>query len=196
MPSPMAPMVFQCGACYRVISDTNQLLAAVAEVDALVLDAVVGVRIENVGTTNAEQFQLLRCSACDHVVGRVYHRAPQPHLTHMVHSDAAPRYSLIHEALCSYELGSAVAVNGSVSAHETNEPDAAVNAALSSEGGMPTSQELDIPNRLGLLERSVASVNEQLAQVMRVVLALDQRLRSTEAPGHPPINGADRKRTR
>ena len=185
-------MVFQCGACHRVISDTNQLLAAVADLGALVLDGVVGVRVDHANSTE-EDFQLLRCSGCDHVVGRLYRRPPQPGLSHMVHTDAAPRYCLDHRALETYELGSAAGahdVNGEAGTSSSSSKPAQGDGVLDAPN-VSTGDALATLRRLETLEQSDAGVKEQLAQLMRVVLALDQRLRGVEETGGGGGDGRD-----
>lgn len=172
MSVPSAPMVFQCGACHRVISDSNQLLAAVAELDVLVLDAVVGISIVEGG----EAFSELRCSACQHNLGKCFTQPPQPSLTDLVHRKDAPRYALSRAALQSYVLGSAQAehaVNG-----------APAGGAAGNDSPSPEMLQRFEPNgRLEALETSETAVRLQLAQLMRVVLALDERLRSLEDAG-------------
>ena len=74
----MSPFILMCGQCRRVVSDSNQLLCAVAELDALVFDAVVGVRVSDAVDDNNEGGSLgkLTCSACQAELGRVYYRPP------------------------------------------------------------------------------------------------------------------------
>ena len=166
-----APIVFQCGACRRVISDSNQLVAAVAELDALVLDGVIGVSVTGGDATYAS----LQCSACKHPLGRQYSQPPQPSLENVVHREEAPRYTLSRVALESYVLGSA---QSGPSSNGTN------------DAGQSSATAIEPATRIEALETSEADVRLQLAQVMRVVLALDQRLRSLEDVG------PERKRSR
>ena len=175
-----APVVFQCGACHRVISDSNQLLAAIADLDLLVCDAVVGLRVgEEVDGAPSP----LYCTACQHEVGRLYHRAPEPSFEALVHAPSQPRYCLMQKALASYVLGSAAAYG---SLDDGNAAEMAGTTVSLSES--PAVAELDTGGslqlgtvgRLDALESSDVSARQQLTQLMRVVLALDQRLRTLE----------------
>ena len=173
-----APIVFQCGACNRVVSDSNQLLAAVAEHGVLVLDAVVGVRIGEADPADKyAAFLPLHCSACNHVLGRVYQQPPDPSSAFLVHSNATPRYSLLQSALGSYVLGSAAA--HSVALDPDEEPAPPDSLPPTANGGDHALQP-GVAGRIDALESSEASAQQQLTQLMRVVLALDQRLRSLE----------------
>ena len=175
----VAPMVFQCGSCRRVVSDSNQLLSAVAELDALVLDAVVGVTAE----VDEPAFATLRCSACHHKLGRCYQQPPKESLTHLVHRDDAPRYTLSRASLESYVLGS-------TQAKHTTGGGTSSSTELSSDVAL-----LPIPSeRVAALEASEADMRLQLSQLMRVVLALDQRLRSLEVGDGAAGDGLARKR--
>jgi len=170
-----APIVFQCGGCRRVVSDSNQLVAAVAELDALVLDAVVGVRIDN---DTDGSFSTLRCAACCHTLGRRYAQPPQPALIQVVHRLEAPRYALSRAALESYVLGSAQVEHDAqlVNGIERHPMAAGV-------GGSASHLEIAAESaaRIVALQQSEADMRLQLGQVMRVVLALDQRLKALES---------------
>ena len=208
-----APIVFQCGGCHRVVSDSNQLLSAVADLDILVLDAVVGVRVADTAAgaddVDNRDFALLHCSACDHQLGRVYSRSPQPALD-IVHRDGVPRYALVQSALASYVLGSAAL-------HVADSQQQRPNARELDERGVGAAddqQQQPLPQQhtpamlpqqrpvLQLVDASgEASFREQLAghdlqltQLMRVVLALDARLRSLEDGGQEPEAGDKRPR--
>ena len=162
-----APIVFQCGACHRVVTDSNQLLSAVAELSVLVFDAVVGLRV---GEASSDDCDPLLCGHCSHPLGRLYTRAPRPELEGIVHREDAPRFSLQQDALVSYVLGSAGA-QASGDATVDNGSSAVTGAAvqqLGADGGGTDSQE---------------ATQRQLTQLMRVVLALDERLRALEGTG-------------
>ena len=184
-----APIVFQCGACYRVVSDSNQLVAAVADLGVLVLDAVVGVRI---GTADAAAHTSpLHCSVCGHTLGRIYQQPPQQAFIDLVHTDSEPRYALIQNALASYVLGSAAAHGadeGGGGGQGGGGRAAAATAAATAhaeEGttGTARAATLSTASRLEALESGEASAQQQLTQLMRVVLALDQRLHAVEEAG-------------
>ena len=172
-----APVVFQCGACHRVVSDSNQLLAAVADLGVLCLDAVVGVRIGDSESGADRSFAPLHCSACEHPLGRIYREPPRPELEGLVHTNDQPRYSLLQSALASYVLGSAAVHGASEDALATSAPPGEAAIALNGAAGVP---HLAGGERLDVLETNEASTRMQLTQLMRVVLALDQRLRSIE----------------
>ena len=193
-----APIVFQCGSCHRVLSDSNQLVSAVADLGVLVLDAVVGVKtadaaaekLQNGGASSSADGCLpLHCSACEHVVGRLYEQAPQLALTHLVHRPEAPRYCLVQDALASYVLGSAgLQVNAAAVEDEEAVADSAKRQKLTDASAATGVDGIaaaagDGSGRLEALESSDANVRQQLAQLMRVVLALDQRLRGLEESG-------------
>jgi hypothetical protein len=190
-------MVFQCGSCHRVISDSNQLISAKAELGVLVLDAVIGV---NVGSeVDMEHAALpLCCSACGHRVGRLYQQAPSPSLTDVVHHDDAPRYALIQESLASYVLGSTgLTVNGRSrdgDGVDAGGGDAGPPQQLQA-GDHDSSAIGGLSTRIAALEGSDTGVREQLGQLMRVVLALDQRLQSLEG-GSGAADEVERKRPR
>lgn len=189
MEPPSAPMVFQCGGCRRVISDSNQLLSAVAELDALVVDAAIGVSAEAPETS---EFFTLRCSSCKHDLGRRYKAAPSSSLDDIVHRPEAPRLCLTRLSLECYVLGSANQASIGDNAngmHCSDHQTASSPGALVSTGG-------HVEGRVQALERTEADVREQLAQLMRVVLALDQRLRSLEGDGDGSELGGERKRAR
>ena len=184
-----APIVFQCGGCHRVISDSNQLIDAVSELGVLVLDAVVGLRVDEADGAQ-ETYRPLRCSACEHLVGRLYREAPQPSLTSVVHTHERPRYALIHGAIASYVLGSAAAHTLQHDAADAAAPPADELSSVPNGTGAGALQ-LGTAGRLDALEGSEASMQQQLTQLMRVVLALDQRLRSIEEAGQPPTGEAE-----
>jgi hypothetical protein len=181
MTTVAAPMVFQCGACYRVVSDSNQLLAAVEELGVLVLDAVVGVRVGE--ADDADEALPLHCSACEHLLGRMYRRAPAPDLDRLVHTRDAPRFSLAQSALASYVLGSAAAASAAAA---TNGDSDAHGGGSEAQIGSAAGGELSAPR-----EGADEGTQQQLTQLMRVVLALDQRLRSLEAVAPPDTGAAD-----
>jgi len=179
-----APIVFQCGACHRVLSDSNQLLAAVAELGLLVLDAVVGVRIGEPEPLKAEAFVPLHCSACEHLVGRLYQQPPEPSLASLVHSNESPRYALVQGALASYVLGSAAAHQlqpadaSAAAAAEPRDADAAAAPNGDAHGALQPPHAM--ASRLAALESGEQSAREQRTQLMRVVLALEQRIQALE----------------
>lgn len=188
-----APIVFQCGTCQSVVSDSNQLLSAIAELDVLVLDAVVGVTLK-AGEPEAG-YSMICCSACAQELGRLYTDAPSPSLTAVVHQDQAPRYALSRGALKSYMLGSAQQM------HEQRRP--VLEESTRAQSGTHTASsvapsELDLTARILALESSEAEARQQLMQLMRVVLALDQRLQSMEAgdSGNAEGEQGERKRPR
>jgi hypothetical protein len=189
-----APIIFQCGNCHRVISDSNQLLATVPELGLLVLDAVVGVKALSLEEGDGGgTFEPLHCSACNHRVGRLYRTPPEPALASLVHTTEEPRYSLIQNALASYVLGSAAAHSPAATAGALTS-DAASAGADDANGTLA----LGTGSRLDALESSEASAQQQLTQLMRVVLALDTRLRQLEDAngGSEPENSAGAKRPR
>ena len=182
-----SPFILMCGQCRRVVSDSNQLLCAVAELDALVFDAVVGVRVSDAVDDNNEGGSLgkLTCSACQAELGRVYYRPPAS-LQHLdiVHQSGASRYTLYRSALGSYALGTAKAQ------HDASRPASSSEAAPSSNGVTR------VPQQQQPEGSSVADeVRLQLSQLMRVVLGLDQRLRALEdTPGREEQLGQKRAR--
>ena len=103
------PFVMQCRGCRAVVSDSNQLVATVEPMDALVLDAVLGVRIESSQTGSGAdagcEFSALKCSSCEGLLGRRYTSAPAK-FEAVVSRGSQPRYTLKKEALLSYALGS------------------------------------------------------------------------------------------
>lgn len=153
------PIVFQCATCRRVVSDSNQLLAAVGELDALVFDSVAGVRI---GLAVTDNFRTLSCGACGHLLGRCY--APVPGTLDVVaHHEGAPRYTLHTASLESYVIGTCAGL---------------APAPAGGEGGEGTATE-----QLALAGPAAADEGTrlQITQLMRVVLSLDQRLKLIEA---------------
>lgn len=197
-----APMVFQCGACHRVVSDSNQLIAAVAELDALVLDAVVGVSVVKAD----EAFATVHCIACQHPLGRCYSQPPQPSLMHIVHREDTPRYALLRASLESYVLGSAKvarddadSIGGGGGGKSSSVANGQAGETVALFAGGPDAaapQPLESLARIEALESSEADARLQLAQLMRVVLALDQRLRSLEGSSGEAALEPERKRQR
>jgi hypothetical protein len=207
----VAPVIFQCGNCHRVLSDSNQLLSAVEQLGVIVLDAVVGVAVEEEeeagdgsqersSSAGAPAFLRLRCAACEHQVGRVYRQAPSPALAHIVDEPSAPRYALEQTALASYVLGSAgVAAFGAADGEHAADADAADAQQPPPLDGQPRQppteqqqqQQQQQQQRVGGLDSAgsasaaaeLDAMREQMGQLMRVVLALDQRLRSVEEGG-------------
>ena len=193
-----APVIFQCGECHRVLTDSNQLLSAVAELGVLVVDAVVGVDAVEASPDDSSSnqqldsnspsgigFQTLRCAACQNIVGRLYQRAPLPSLEHLVHQQHAPRFSLTQDALASYVLGSAGLAAGQDGGADAN-PEAeatsgADNGPASSNGGGGGTGAEQSQSNASATSAELDAMREQMAQLMRVVLALDQRLQSVEA---------------
>ena len=165
-----SPFVMMCTQCRQVVSDSNQLLCAVADLDALVLDAVVGVRISEATEVGDSLFGKLSCSKCDAELGRIYRRTGQPALQHIVHQPSAPRYTLYRAALGSYVLGSAK------EQHDAAQPDRDADARAREVPAI-ASQSVADPSA------AADEVRVQLAQLMRVVLGLDQRLRAIEQGG-------------
>lgn len=166
---PQAPVIFQCGRCHRVLTDSNQILTAVAELGIVVFDAVIGVHVGERDAAEEDMALPLHCSACDHCIGRIYQQPPLPTLANLVHSDEAPRYALLQDALASYEFGSSAGFLAAPS-KEAADTEAASNGSM----------QLDTAGRLDVLERGNADSQTQLTQLMRVVLALNQRLHTLE----------------
>eukprot|EP00966_Prymnesium_polylepis_P082786 1917214-Prymnesium_polylepis.1 len=175
-----SPFVMMCSQCRQVISDSNQLLSAVSSLDALVLDAVVGVRIsEATEHEDGAVFSKLSCSSCEAELGRVY-RQTTPAMQHIVHARGSPRYTLFRSALGSYVMGSTKtqhdaahpADDGSPADEAAAQPAEAVAHAVDSQCG-----ETALPSS------TADEMRVQLAQLMRVVLGLDQRLRAVEQQG-------------
>lgn len=188
-----APMVFQCGACHVIVSDSNQLVSAVAELDVLVLDAVVGVRC---GPPETDASATLSCAACGHTLGQQYKKPPTAALDGIVHSSSSPRYALTRGALDSYVLGSAAQDNGEVvaPADDTEGRGSVAPTGLAMEAAAMSSAAIA---RIDALESADADVQLQIAQLMRVVLSLDQRLRTfeeLERDGDDNAAGRGRKR--
>jgi hypothetical protein len=176
----MAPLVFQCGSCFRVLSDSNQLVAAVAELDVLVLDAIVNVSFGEPADEGA--FIPLMCSSCSCSIGRLYCKAPTRGSTAVVHTPSAPRYSLQTSMLESYVLGSVKqqhenAGGAGHAGRTTTQVSCSMLPVTVTNDALP-----HVKSRLASLEGAEADVREQLAQMMRVVLGLDSRLRAVE-PG-------------
>ena len=189
-----APMVFQCGACRHVVSDSNQLLLAVAELDVLVLDAVIGVVVGQ-GDPDSS-CAVLRCAKCEHKLGHLYTKAPEPSLASLVSTQDAPRYALTRAALECYVLGSARDAHNLTGVSGTR-ADIESSHSVTDEGAIPEQRQLvDPTSRLHALESSEADVRTQLSQLMRVVLALDQRLRTLEGEDSGAGNEHERKRPR
>lgn len=177
-----APIVFQCGNCHRIISDSNQLLAAVGELGVIVCDAAVGV--QQGSSADAEDSSLpLRCRACQHLLGKQYQKPPQPSLEGLVHTSEQPRFAFFQSALVSYVLGSCAAQAAAAAADPPSEDAAAVAADSSSGGDAAATLPLAAERRLDALESSEKSAREQVTQLMRVVLALNQRLCALEEAG-------------
>ena len=217
-----APIVLQCGSCRRVISDSNQLVCAVEALDALVVDAVQGVQLggapsrAEAGAADAgSEHAPLVCTGCGATLGRSYAAAP-PELAALVHAEDAPRYVLLRAALSSYLLGSIgehhhAAKGRARPLAQYGDPDApaaanggggggGAGADGGSGGGGGAAEQLA---RLGALEAEGASLRSSVSNIMRVVLALDERLRGVEEargaaarPNGHAEEGAARKRAR
>lgn len=157
-----SPFVIMCSKCRQVTSDSNQLVTAVEAIDALVLDAVVGVRInETIEEEGDAEFRMLSCCVCEAELGRVYRKASSD-MQQVVHQPECPRYALHRRALSSYVLGSAGMQHDS---SQITLP--MVDRASTSTGHVSNSKQTPPDD----------SIVEQL---MRVVLGLDQRLRVLE----------------
>lgn len=101
-----APFVLQCAGCRRVVSDSNQLVCTVSALDVLVLDAIVGVRIDQPEHAQEQAAAVLSCSECQAQLGHVYSRV-EPELSAVLSQPSAPRYAMQRHALASYVFGSA-----------------------------------------------------------------------------------------
>ena len=163
-----SPFVMMCSKCRQVVSDSNQFLSAVPELDALVLDAVVGVRIsEQTALEGAAVFSKLSCSSCKAELGRIYQAAPA--MQSVVHTQEKPRYTLYRCALGSYVLGSAK------TQHDALQP--SLDAL---QGSAPKEVPAVSQESFSKCSPATDEVRMQLSQLMRVVLGLDQRLRFIE----------------
>eukprot|EP00965_Chrysotila_dentata_P243227 6205309-Pleurochrysis_carterae.AAC.1 len=97
------PFVIQCRNCRRVLSDSNQLVCALEPLDGLVLDAVLGVHIDDDEQTEREgelsgcSFVSLHCAECRTVVGRLYSAAPRP-LSQAVAPNTRERRYVLHRS--------------------------------------------------------------------------------------------------
>ncbi len=185
------PVVFQCAGCRRVVSDSNQLVAAIAALDVLVVDAVVGVAIGEAESSSPDGgvHVTLSCGWCEHVLGRLYRQAPSdlalPAPQGLVHRDDAPRYSLLRGALESYALGTA-------GLQRDGEAGGGSAGGGGGRGGIEEDAAAGASTLVARLEAGEADVRTQLAQLMRVVLGLDGRLRSLESHA----DDGERKRQR
>jgi hypothetical protein len=163
------------------------------------VDVVVGVQSHPSGVSTHDA---LRCAHCNHELGRTYKQPPTPALSSLVHQDGTPRYCLTRSALESYVLGTAKmqhdaqgVASGNGAAALSDEPHGASEAGMGLAADAIATGSGDVLSRLRSLEGSGADARVQLAQLMRVVLALDQRLRAVEKE-EEDNDGEERKRRR
>lgn len=114
-----SPLVFQCASCRTVITDSNQLVCTVEALDALIVDAVLGVTVSppaDSGSNSALQgsefpADCITCDACSAPLGCQYSTAPAAVpaalAEQVVWRQLAPRYALRRHALAAYALGTA-----------------------------------------------------------------------------------------
>ena len=139
---------------------------------------------------------------------------PGDPLAALVHAEDAPRYVLLRAALSSYLLGSIgehhhAAKGLARPLAQYGDPDApAANGGgggggAGADGGSGGGGAAEQLARLGALEAEGASLRSSVSNIMRVVLALDERLRGVEEargaaarPNGHAEEGAARKRAR
>ena len=191
------PLVMLCKQCRQPLTDSNQLVCAVAELDALVMDAVLGVRIDSAlkpgaGADAGCTYCTLWCTGCESELGRQY-TTTRPEMSQLVATTGA-RYVLHRSALQSYALGSTKIRH-----------DEAMKIAPSEDGsagsGGPAPAEPAVATRDETPPEPLAATGaaadgrvdgEALSDVHRMLLYLDQRVSALEAARHTEdgANGA------
>jgi hypothetical protein len=181
-----APFVMQCRGCRCVISDSNQLVGTVEALDALVLDAVLGVRIDVLQTGSGKdagcKFSALKCSSCGGTLGRKYSSAT-PELHMVVSRDSQPRYTLRKEALLSYVLGSTGSQHNAALQKTAAEGGSGAGATEEGARDVPADapwSEQQLIARLLRLEEADPAMQAQMAKVYRVILSMDERVNGLE----------------
>ena len=190
------PLVMLCKQCRQPLTDSNQLVCAVAELDALVMDAVLGVRIDSAlkpgdGADAGCTYCTLWCTGCESELGRQY-TTTRPEMSQLVATTGA-RYVLHRSALQSYALGS-------TKIRHDEAMKIAPSEDASAENGVPAPIEPANGARDERPPETVAATGagaegrvdgESLSDVHRMLLYLDQRVQALEAAAGHGEDGAN-----
>ena len=209
------PLVMLCKQCRQVLTDSNQLVCTVAELDGLVMDAVLGVRIDSAlqrggqGADAGCTYCTLWCTGCESELGRQYTTA-RPEMQQLVPS-AGPRYVLHRSALQSYALGSAKLRHDEAMriapSEEAGAADGGAAAPADPAVGACEAEPLETAaGARGVAEAEGRAEGGSLIEVHQMLHFLDQRDKALEAaaehgedganPAPPAASRSSRKRPR
>jgi hypothetical protein len=196
MSVPSSPFVIQCVGCRRVISDSNSIVTAVEQLDAIVLDSLVGARL---GSSHADgdgsTFAPVICTGCERELGRRYSEVPLQLPAEMRHDPASSRYVVPRSNLQSYQLG------GAKLAHDADDFGSRQPPPAGSGDSAPRQRERGAgAEALQLSPADDGGTKQQILHLMKVILSMDLRIKRLEeerpVPDGPSDGDGARKRPR
>ena len=198
-----APLIIQCAGCRRIIADSNSMVAAVEQLDAVVLDSLVGARLGPLTSAEASgdgllgggggggggSFAPLVCCGCGRELGRRYSEAPAALPAELRHEPGRARYVIHRSAVSSYQLG------GAKLAHDADDfgsrqpppPGEAADGAKRERGASGDAGSF-LPSTDGLAAAAEegGATKQQLVHIMKVILSIDMRIKRLEEQAQPP----------
>ena len=197
MSVPLSPFVIQCVGCRRIVSDSNSIVMAVEQLDAIVLDSLVGARLgSSRGDGEGSSYAPVICTGCERELGRRYSEVMHPLPAEMRHDATSPRYVVPRNNVQSYQLG------GAKMAHDADDFGSRQPAPALSD---LFSRQNERAGEAEALQPGTASDNGgtkgHILHLMKVILSMDLRIKRLEeerpaATEDPSDGDGARKRSR
>ena len=206
-----APLIIQCAGCRRIIADSNSMVAAVEQLDAVVLDSLVGARLCPLtsgeagsnglagggggggggGGSGGGSYAPLVCCGCERELGRRYSEAPAALPAELRHEPGRPRYVIHRSAVSSYQLGGAKLAHDADDFGSRQPPspsEVADSARLERERSASgdAGSFMSSTNGMATAEDLGGATKQQLVHIMKVILSIDMRIKRLEEQAQQP----------
>lgn len=177
MSVPSSPFVIQCVGCRRIVSDSNSIVMAVEQLDAIVLDSLVGARLgSSRGDGEGSSYAPVICIGCERELGRRYSEVMHPLPAEMRHDATSSRYVVPRNNVQSYQLG------GAKMAHDADGFGSREPAPAGSDDSAPRQHERG--GEAEALQPSTAADDSgtkgHILHLMKVILSMDLRIKRLE----------------
>ena len=165
MSVPSSPFVIQCVDCRRIVSDSNSIVMAVEQLDAIVLDSLVGARLGSLrGDGEGNSYAPVICTGCGRELGRRYSEVMHPLPAEIRHDATSSRYVVPRNNVQSYQLG------GAKIAHDADDFGSREPAPAGSDDSAPRRHEAE-------------ALKGHILHLMKVILSMDLRIKRLEEDG-------------
>ena len=176
MSVPSSPFVIQCVDCRRIVSDSNSIVMAVEQLDAIVLDSLVGARLGSLrGGGEGNSYAPVICTGCGRELGRRYSEVMHPLPAEIRHDATSSRYVVPRNNVQSYQLG------GAKIAHDADDFGSREPAPAGSDDSAPRRHEAEALQPRAAAEDS--GTKGHILHLMKVILSMDLRIKRLEEDG-------------